>query len=165
MSFSKIVKTRGSFFVFSSFSSSGKKVVLITMIRKVVIFCLLARGLCYQPATGKDVWASKGHRRSFLLNQFAVVTAISAPKSVFADEEAGDLVDLEAPEVQIGPSTDEQARISAKLAAQKAAGSAINRKLSAAEALKAEQGKKAAIKSKSKTEAREDLCEMLGRGC
>ena len=108
---------------------------------------------------------SSAGRRAFVEQLLvAVPTLVITPGLVLA-EEGGELGDLEAPEVSAAPSVDEQARIAAKLAAQKASGSAINRKLTAAEALKAEQEKKAAIKSKSKKESREDLCEMLGRGC
>ena len=58
----------------------------------------------------------------------------------------------------------EAARIARKLAAQNS-GAKGGERQTAAEKLKAEQQKQRQEKKKSKAEQREDLCELLGRGC
>ena len=58
----------------------------------------------------------------------------------------------------------EAARIARKLAAQNA-GSRGGERQTAAQRLAAEQQKQRQEKKKSKAEQREDLCELLGRGC
>lgn len=59
---------------------------------------------------------------------------------------------------------EEEARLKRKLAAQEAAGAQEGQR-SFAKDLAEERAKEKARKSKTKAEQREDLCELLGRGC
>jgi hypothetical protein len=84
----------------------------------------------------------------------AALALVSAPAL------AGDVEDL-APPTQ---EEIEAARIARKLAAQNA-GARGGERQTAAQRLAAEQQKQRQEKKKSKAEQREDLCELLGRGC
>mmetsp|Transcript_5897 Transcript_5897/g.17784 ORF Transcript_5897/g.17784 Transcript_5897/m.17784 type:complete len:126 (+) Transcript_5897:32-409(+) len=64
----------------------------------------------------------------------------------------------------VTPEEEEAARIERKLAAQRAAGSNEGKK-SFARDLADERAKEKARKNKTKQEQREELCELLGRGC
>ena len=85
-------------------------------------------------------------RRQLVLGTVALIPAVAMP--VLADDAA-----------------DEEERIRRKLAAQAKAGNKSDGKKSYSEEFKAEQDKKKAIKQKTKEEKRDDLCELLGRGC
>jgi hypothetical protein len=61
-------------------------------------------------------------------------------------------------------SAEEMEQIKRKAELQKQAGSG-SRDLSYMERLKAEQAKQKSQKTKTKAERRDDLCEVLGRGC
>ena len=93
-------------------------------------------------------------RRAVLQRLPAALALVSAPAF------AGDVEDL-APPTQ---EEIEAARIARKLAAQNS-GAKGGERQTAAEKLKAEQQKQRQEKKKSKAEQREDLCELLGRGC
>ena len=93
-------------------------------------------------------------RRAVLQRLPAALALVSAPAL------AGDVEDL-APPTQ---EEIEAARIARKLAAQNS-GAKGGERQTAAEKLKAEQQKQRQEKKKSKAEQREDLCELLGRGC
>mmetsp|Transcript_693 Transcript_693/g.880 ORF Transcript_693/g.880 Transcript_693/m.880 type:complete len:106 (-) Transcript_693:191-508(-) len=82
-------------------------------------------------------------RREILQVSCALFSA-AIPPAVFAEE------------------SEEEARIRRKLAAQEKEGGS---KRSYSEDLKAEREREKAIKSKSKKQQQEDLCELLGRGC
>lgn len=59
---------------------------------------------------------------------------------------------------------EDEARIQRKLAAQAKSSSGGGKK-SYADNLREEREKERSLKSKTKQEKREDLCELLGRGC
>ena len=84
----------------------------------------------------------------------AALALVSAPAL------AGDVEDLAPPSQE----EIEAARIARKLAAQNA-GARGGERQTAAQRLAAEQQKQRQKKKKSKAEQREDLCELLGRGC
>ncbi len=93
-------------------------------------------------------------RRALLQRLPAALALISAPAL------AADVEDLEPPSQE----EIEAARIARKLAAQNA-GARGGERQTAAQRLAAEQQKQRQEKKKSKAEQREDLCELLGRGC
>mmetsp|Transcript_70238 Transcript_70238/g.158822 ORF Transcript_70238/g.158822 Transcript_70238/m.158822 type:complete len:138 (+) Transcript_70238:23-436(+) len=132
----------------------------------LIAILLVVQGAAFQSrwaaTTRASVVASSAVDRRGFFSGVLTASVLGAGALVvppaFAD---GELSDLGA------PSDEEQARIAAKLALQKKAGkaAAINRKQSFSEALKAEQAKEKDLGSKSKAEKREDLCDLLGRGC
>ena len=93
--------------------------------------------------------------RRALLQRLPAVALIAAAPALAADVE--DLAPPSQEEI-------EAARIARKLAAQNS-GAKGGERQTAAEKLKAEQQKQRQEKKKSKAEQREDLCELLGRGC
>ena len=93
-------------------------------------------------------------RRALLQRLPAALALVSAPAL------AGDVEDLAPPSQE----EIEAARIARKLAAQNA-GARGGERQTAAQRLAAEQQKQRQEKKKSKAEQREDLCELLGRGC
>ena len=93
-------------------------------------------------------------RRALLQRLPAALALVSAPAL------AADVEDLAPPSQE----EIEAARIARKLAAQNS-GAKGGERQTAAEKLKAEQQKQRQEKKKSKAEQREDLCELLGRGC
>ena len=113
-----------------------------------------ACGLAPQPRSSTAAIVEASPRRAVLQRLPAALALVSAPAL------AGDVEDL-APPTQ---EEIEAARIARKLAAQNS-GSKGGERQTAAEKLKAEQQKQRQEKKKSKAEQREDLCELLGRGC
>ena len=97
-------------------------------------------------------------RRASLQRLVLTPLAIAAvAPAAFAED--GAVMDLDAP----SPEEIEKARLARKLAMQNK--DKPSEKKGFAASLAAEQNKERAIKKKSKQEQREDLCEMLGRGC
>ena len=117
-----------------------------------LIACTAALAPVQPRSTAALVEASP--RRAVLQRLPAALALVSAPAL------AGDVEDL-APPTQ---EEIEAARIARKLAAQNS-GAKGGERQTAAEKLKAEQQKQRQEKKKSKAEQREDLCELLGRGC
>ena len=113
-----------------------------------------ATGLAPQPRSSTAALVEASPRRAWLQRLPAALALVSAPAL------AGDVEDL-APPTQ---EEIEAARIARKLAAQNS-GAKGGERQTAAEKLKAEQQKQRQEKKKSKAEQREDLCELLGRGC
>ena len=114
---------------------------------------LLACASALAPSNGAAL-VEASSRRALLQRLPAALALVSAPAL------AGDVEDL-APPTQ---EEIEAARIARKLAAQNS-GAKGGERQTAAEKLKAEQQKQRQEKKKSKAEQREDLCELLGRGC
>ena len=113
-----------------------------------------ATGLAPQPRSSTAALVEASSRRALLQRLPAALALVSAPAL------AGDVEDL-APPTQ---EEIEAARIARKLAAQNA-GARGGERQTAAQRLAAEQQKQRQEKKKSKAEQREDLCELLGRGC
>ena len=107
-----------------------------------------------QPRSTAAALVEASSRRALLQRLPAALALVSAPAL------AGDVEDL-APPTQ---EEIEAARIARKLAAQNA-GARGGERQTAAQRLAAEQQKQRQKKKKSKAEQREDLCELLGRGC
>ena len=127
------------------------------MMRTALVTALLActaTGLAPQPRSSTAALVEASSRRAVLQRLPAALALVSAPAL------AGDVEDL-APPTQ---EEIEAARIARKLAAQNS-GAKGGERQTAAEKLKAEQQKQRQEKKKSKAEQREDLCELLGRGC
>ena len=113
-----------------------------------------ATGLAPQPRSSTAAFVEASTRRALLQRLPAALALVSAPAL------AGDVEDLAPPSQE----EIEAARIARKLAAQNA-GSRGGERQTAAQRLAAEQQKQRQEKKKSKAEQREDLCELLGRGC
>ena len=127
------------------------------MMRTTLTAALLActaTGLAPQPRSSTAALVEASPRRAWLQRLPAALALVSAPAL------AGDVEDL-APPTQ---EEIEAARIARKLAAQNA-GARGGERQTAAQRLAAEQQKQRQEKKKSKAEQREDLCELLGRGC
>ena len=127
------------------------------MMRTAVTASLLlacTNALAPQPRSSTAALVEAPSRRALLQRLPAALALVSAPAL------AGDVEDL-APPTQ---EEIEAARIARKLAAQNS-GAKGGERQTAAEKLKAEQQKQRQEKKKSKAEQREDLCELLGRGC
>ena len=114
---------------------------------------LLACASALAPSNGAAL-VEASSRRALLQRLPAALALVSAPAL------AGDVEDLAPPSQE----EIEAARIARKLAAQNA-GARGGERQTAAQRLAAEQQKQRQEKKKSKAEQREDLCELLGRGC
>lgn len=114
---------------------------------KLVFSLLFALPLCVVGLVPAQTQSMERRRALGLVVTLPLVSVFPA----FADEAS----DAEA---------EEEARIRRKLAAQAKAGSDTGKK-SYSEELKAEREKERELSSKSKKEKREDMCELLGRGC
>ena len=123
------------------------------MMRAAIAASLLACASALAPQLRTAVLEASP-RRALLQRLPAALALVSAPAL------AGDVEDLAAPTQE----EIEAARIARKLAAQNS-GAKGGERQTAAEKLKAEQQKQRQEKKKSKAEQREDLCELLGRGC
>ena len=106
------------------------------------------------PGSSTAAIVEASSRRALLQRLPAALALVSAPAL------AADVEDLAPPSQE----EIEAARIARKLAAQNA-GSRGGERQTAAQRLAAEQQKQRQEKKKSKAEQREDLCELLGRGC
>ena len=115
---------------------------------------LACTAMALAPSTNTAALVEASPRRALLQRLPAALALVSAPAL------AGDVEDL-APPTQ---EEIEAARIARKLAAQNA-GARGGERQTAAQRLAAEQQKQRQEKKKSKAEQREDLCELLGRGC
>ena len=115
---------------------------------------LACTAMALAPRSSTAALVEAPSRRAVLQRLPAALALVSAPAF------AGDVEDL-APPTQ---EEIEAARIARKLAAQNS-GAKGGERQTAAEKLKAEQQKQRQEKKKSKAEQREDLCELLGRGC
>ena len=93
------------------------------------------------------------------LAQAAAAVPVAALLSPLAARADGEVQDLDAPSQE----EIEKARLARKLAAQNK--DKKSEKKGFAGSLADEQAKEKQLKSKSKQEKREDLCELLGRGC
>ena len=127
------------------------------MSRTALVTALLActaTGLAPQPRSSTAALVEASSRRALLQRLPAALALVSAPAL------AGDVEDLAPPSQE----EIEAARIARKLAAQNA-GARGGERQTAAQRLAAEQQKQRQEKKKSKAEQREDLCELLGRGC
>ena len=127
------------------------------MMRNALAAALLtctATGLAPQPRSSTAAIVEASSRRALLQRLPAALALVSAPAL------AGDVEDLAAPTQE----EIEAARIARKLAAQNS-GARGGERQTAAQRLAAEQQKQRQEKKKSKAEQREDLCELLGRGC
>ncbi len=113
-----------------------------------------ASGLAPQPRISTAALVEASSRRALLQRLPVALALISAPAL------AADVEDLAPPSQE----EIEAARIARKLAAQNA-GARGGERQTAAQRLAAEQQKQRQEKKKSKAEQREDLCELLGRGC
>ena len=122
--------------------------------KTAVTASLLACASALAPQQTRTAALEAPSRRAVLQRLPAALALVSAPAL------AGDVEDL-APPTQ---EEIEAARIARKLAAQNA-GSRGGERQTAAQRLAAEQQKQRQEKKKSKAEQREDLCELLGRGC
>ena len=124
---------------------------VITVAALLQLACT-AMALAPRSSTAALVEASS--RRAVLQRLPAALALVSAPAL------AADVEDLAPPSQE----EIEAARIARKLAAQNA-GARGGERQTAAQRLAAEQQKQRQEKKKSKAEQREDLCELLGRGC
>ena len=124
------------------------------MMRTTVIASLLACASALAPQQTRTAVLEPSPRRAWLQRLPAALAIVSAPAL------AGDVEDLTPPTQE----EIEAARIVRKLAAQNA-GARGGERQTAAQRLAAEQQKQRQEKKKSKAEQREDLCELLGRGC
>ena len=124
---------------------------VITVAALLQLACT-AMALAPRSSTAALVEASP--RRAVLQRLPAALALVSAPAL------AGDVEDLAPPSQE----EIEAARIARKLAAQNS-GAKGGERQTAAQRLAAEQQKQRQEKKKSKAEQREDLCELLGRGC
>ena len=124
------------------------------MVRTTAIASLLACASALAPQQSRTAVLEASSRRALLQRLPAALALVSAPAL------AGDVEDLAAPSQE----EIEAARIARKLAAQNA-GARGGERQTAAQRLAAEQQKQRQEKKKSKAEQREDLCELLGRGC
>ena len=124
------------------------------VISAAALLQLACTAMALAPSTSTAALVEASPRRAVLQRLPAALALVSAPAL------AGDVEDL-APPTQ---EEIEAARIARKLAAQNS-GAKGGERQTAAEKLKAEQQKQRQEKKKSKAEQREDLCELLGRGC
>ena len=124
-----------------------------TTLAAALIACT-ATGLAPQPRSSTAALVEASSRRAVLQRLPAALALVSAPAL------AGDVEDLAPPSQE----EIEAARIARKLAAQNS-GAKGGERQTAAQRLAAEQQKQRQEKKKSKAEQREDLCELLGRGC
>ena len=124
------------------------------MMRTAIAASLLACASALAPQQTRTAALEAPSRRAVLQRLPAALALVSAPAL------AGDVEDLAPPSQE----EIEAARIARKLAAQNA-GSRGGERQTAAQRLAAEQQKQRQEKKKSKAEQREDLCELLGRGC
>ena len=122
--------------------------------RTAIAAALLACASALAPSSNTAALVEASPRRALLQRLPAALALVSAPAL------AGDVEDLAPPSQE----EIEAARIARKLAAQNA-GSRGGERQTAAQRLAAEQLKQRQEKKKSKAEQREDLCELLGRGC
>ena len=124
------------------------------MMKIAVTASLLACATALAPQQTRTAALEAPSRRALLQRLPAALALVSAPAL------AADVEDLAPPSQE----EIEAARIARKLAAQNA-GSRGGERQTAAQRLAAEQQKQRQEKKKSKAEQREDLCELLGRGC
>ena len=124
------------------------------MMKTAVTASLLACATALAPQQTRTAALEAPSRRALLQRLPAALALVSAPAL------AGDVEDLAPPSQE----EIEAARIARKLAAQNA-GARGGERQTAAQRLAAEQQKQRQEKKKSKAEQREDLCELLGRGC
>ena len=124
------------------------------MMRTAIAASLLACASALAPQQTRTAALEASSRRALLQRLPAALALVSAPAL------AADVEDLAPPSQE----EIEAARIARKLAAQNA-GARGGERQTAAQRLAAEQQKQRQEKKKSKAEQREDLCELLGRGC
>ena len=124
------------------------------VISAAALLQLACTAMALAPGSSTAAIVEASSRRALLQRLPAALALVSAPAL------AADVEDLAPPSQE----EIEAARIARKLAAQNS-GAKGGERQTAAEKLKAEQQKQRQEKKKSKAEQREDLCELLGRGC
>ena len=135
-------------------AAAAYRLISTTMVRAAIAAALIACTSALAPQQTRTAVLEASSRRALLQRLPAALALASAPAL------AADVEDLAPPSQE----EIEAARIARKLAAQNA-GARGGERQTAAQRLAAEQQKQRQEKKKSKAEQREDLCELLGRGC